>query len=551
MRPEKAILEREGRSIRLQPKQMELLVYLAGRAPEVATRQEVLAAVWPEGSVSDSGLKRNVSDLRRVLGDDARASRVIRTIAKRGYQLVLPVTPLTDENRGADGTPGPASDSGNVDVGLVSAGPSPSVAVLAFADLSPEEDQQYFCDGIAEEIINSLAQLDRLRVVSRTSSFAFKARSIDIREIGEKLGVDTVLEGSVRKAGERLRITTQLIQISDGCQLWSQQFDRRLEDVFRIQEEIARAIVEALEIELNDRERRGIEKAATSDVEAYEFYLRGRQFFYSTKRQGLEYALKMFDRATDQDPGFALAYAGLADCYSFLFRYYGGDQSNLQQADWASRKALQLDPDLAEAHASRGLAISFARRYDEAEAEFKAALRLNPRLFEAYYFYARSCFARGELEKAARLFELAGEVKPDDYQAPSLQAFVYRAMGRPDAAVRTQHRALANAERHLQLSPGDSRALYLSATACVDLGETERGLAMMAQALEIDPDDAYIVYGGACFYAQLGRLEESMRCFEQALATGFAHREWIENDTDLDPIRDDPRFKALLDRLLR
>jgi len=549
--PEGGTLRTAGREVRLQPKLMELLLYLAGRVPDVVSKQEILRSLWAGAHIAESGLKRNISELRRALDDDAREPRIIRTIPKRGYQVVAPVAPL-EQDPPSPGADGASTELNHAMTPLTAAVPrrsQASIAVLAFSDMSPEQDQEYFCDGITEEIINDLARLGGLRVVSRTSSFAFKNSPLGVRQIGDKLGVSTVLEGSVRKDGEQLRITAQLINIADGCNVWSRQWDRTLKDIFRIQEEIAHSIARALEVELSELERRSLGRVSTRDVEAYQYYLRGRQFFYSTKRRSLEYALRMFSQATDQDPGFALAYAGMADCYSYLYRYFGGDPTNLQQADWAGRKALQLDPDLAEAHASRGLAISFARRYDEAEQEFKAAIRLNPRLFEAWYFYARSCFAQGKLDKAARLFEMAGEVKPDDYEAISLQSFAYRAMDRPELAARSQRRALANAEKHIQLNPTDSRAIYLAATAHLELGDAEKGLELLERSLEIDPEDPYVVYGGACFYSRLGRVDEALRYFELAVEAGFAHREWIDNDSDLDTIRDHPRFKATLDKL--
>ncbi|MDH3285456.1 MAG: protein kinase, partial [Acidobacteriota bacterium] len=238
-----------------------------------------------------------------------------------------------------------------------------SIAVLAFADMSPERDQEYFCDGLAEEIIGCLTHVTGLRVASRTSSFAFKGRPGDVRAIGRELGVETVLEGSVRKADSRLRITCQLIDVSGGYHLWSDQFDRELCDIFAIQEEIAQSVARALEVELSEREARALECCETSDVQAYEFYLRGRQFFYRSKRKDIEHAIEMFSRAVAQDPSYARAHAGLADCHSYLYMYFGGAADDLRRAGEASAAALELDPGLAEAHAARGLALSHAQRY--------------------------------------------------------------------------------------------------------------------------------------------------------------------------------------------
>jgi TolB-like protein/Flp pilus assembly protein TadD len=422
----------------------------------------------------------------------------------------------------------------------------PSIAVLAFDDLSPNKDQDYFCEGIAEEIINDLARIEGVRVAARTSAFAYRGTTLDIREIGRKLGVATVLEGSVRKAGDRLRITAQLVSVTDGYHLWSERFDRQLRDVFAIQEEIARSIVRALRLSLTRGEGWESAKPATRDIEAYDFYLRGRQFFYRAKRQALEFALRMFGQATERDPGYALAYAGMADSYSYLCMYHGGQDADLEWADRASRKALELAPNLAEAHAARGLAVSLRGRYDEAEREFEEAMRIDPDLFEAYYFYGRTCVAQGKLEDAARLFEKAGDVRPEDYQALSLLGFTFVGLDRPRQAELAYVRAFKRTERYLQLNPDDSRATYLGGQSLIRLGEDGRGLEWVDRAIALDPEDPYIIYGAACAYCLVHRLDEAVQLLERAVRAGFAHVKWIEHDHDFDAIRDDPRFDAIL-----
>ena len=541
VRPDRGVLESDDGPVHLEPKQMDLLVFLAHRAPEVASKEEIFAAVWPGSYVAEVGLKRNVSQLRRALGDDARHPRIIKTIPKRGYQLLPPVSPIDGSEDEA--SPPPVSTGTSPEIGVAKKTSRPSIAVLPFTDMSPGRDQEYFCDGIAEQIINTLAHVGGLRVVSRTSCFTFKNRTVDVREIGKELDVATVLEGSVRKAGEHLRIGVQLVNVENGYQLWSDQFDRHLQDVFGIQEEIAQNIADALRIRLSARERRTIEKVSTHDVEAFDLYLRGRQLFYGSKRRSIRSALERFVRATEKDPGYALAHAGIADCHSYLYMYFGGNQGDLDQAGQASLKALELDPELAEVHAARGLAFSLGKRFIEAEQEFKSAIALNPNQYEAHYFYARTCFVQGKFDKAAQLYQRASDVNPNDYQASSLLAFTYRVMNRADMAEATHRRTLVNVERQLRIDPDDSRALYLGATALLDLGEHDKGLAMVERSLAIDPEDPYIVYGGACFYARLGRMEESLQCFERAVEAGFVQREWIDNDTDLDPIREDDRFQ--------
>ena len=424
-----------------------------------------------------------------------------------------------------------------------------SIAVLPFVNMSADPENEYFTDGIAEEIINALSKIQSLRVASRTSSFAFKGKNEDMGEIGRKLKVATVLEGSVRKAGNKLRVTAQLVNVAEGYQLWSERYDRLLEDVFEIQDEIAGNIVRALRVVLSEDEKRAIEKAPTENVEAYEYYLRGRQFFHQFRRSGIQFARRMFERAIEIDPGFAMAYAGIADSCSFLYMYWDGTKSNLESADAASRKALELDPELAEAHASRGFALTLSRQYEQARQEFETAIGINPKLYEAHYLYARACFQERRLEEAVRHYEDAARVRPEDYQAVLLMQTPLNGLGRTEDAIAALRKGLAVAERHLELNPDDARALYLGAGALAQLGNRERALEWATRALSIDPDDSGVLYNVACVNALSGVKDDALRCLERAIQNGFGHREWLDNDSDLDSLRDDPRFEALKKRL--
>ncbi len=420
-----------------------------------------------------------------------------------------------------------------------------SIAVLPFADMSPQKDQDYFCEGIAEEIINALSKIEALHVASRSSAFAFKGHQ-DVRKVGEQLGAGTVLEGSVRKAGNRLRISAQLVKVADGYQLWSDRYDRELEDVFAIQDEIAENIVKALRVVLSDREKRAIERAPTANVQAYEFYLRGRQYFHQWRKKGVEYARRMFERAMDIDPDYALAHAGAADCCSALYTWWDASKPNLEGADSYSRRALALDPELAEAHEARGLALTLRKQYEEAESEFQEAIRLNPKLFEAHYFFARACLAQGKYQEAAKLFEQASQLRPEDYQSPVILAEVYKALGRSADADAANRRGVQLAEARLALNPDESRALVLGAGAHCRLGNVARALDLISQTLALDPDDSGVLYNVACVYANAGQLEEAISSLERAIRSGCGHWEWLERDSDLDSVRGQPRFLALL-----
>jgi TolB-like protein/Flp pilus assembly protein TadD/predicted Ser/Thr protein kinase len=422
----------------------------------------------------------------------------------------------------------------------------PSIAVLPFSNMSADKEQEYFCDGIAEDITNDLAQIRGLRVAARTSAFAFKGRNEDIREIGRKLGVDHVLEGSVRKAGNRLRVTSQLIGVAEGYHLWSERFDREIADVFAIQDEIARSIVQALKVHLTEKDKEVLAKAKATDVEAYDLYLRGRQFFGQLAKQPLRYAFEMFQRAIDKDPGYALAYAGLADCHSISFMYYDSRAEHLDLAVKMSEQALELDPTLAETHAAHGLALSLSKRWDEAAVEFERAIALNPSRYESYYFYGRTCYSQGKKEEAARWFEKASEVNPEDFQAKFLTVDCY-----PDPEKKRQaaKEGIARARRRLDLHPDDARALYMVGLGYVQIGEVEEGKKWVEKAIVASPGDPSTTYNVACFYAKVGDKEKSLSVLEDAIRNGFAHREWVEHDTDLDSLRGDERFRRIVEGL--
>jgi TolB-like protein/Flp pilus assembly protein TadD len=424
-----------------------------------------------------------------------------------------------------------------------------SVAVLPFVDMSPEKDQDYFCEGLAEELINALVSIEELRVASRTSAFRFKDSQQDIREIGRRLGVSTVLEGSVRKAGNQVRISVQLVNVDDGYHLWSERFDRKLEDVFAIQDEIAQKVVEALQVTLTPNAKQAAEKAAPADVQAYDYYLKGRKFFYEFREKGFELARQMFARAIVIDERYARAYAGVADCCSFLYMYFDASDANLKEADAASRKAVDLEPDNAEAHASRGLALSLSGRYEEAEAKFERAVELNPKLYEAHYFHARALFAQGRHEDAANKMEIACEVNPEDYQAPTFLAQFYLCLHRRAHASAAFRKAVDRIKKHIAYHADDARALYLGAACLIELGEMDQAQEWVERALEIDPEDALVLYNVSCTYAQLGEYDNAMDCLEKAIESGMGQREWIENDPYFDPLRSNPRFVALLEGL--
>ena len=423
-----------------------------------------------------------------------------------------------------------------------------SIAVLPFADLSAEHDQEYFSDGVAEEILNALTKVAGLHVPARTSCFAFRGTNVDARVIGKRLGVEAFLEGSIRKAGSRLRIMVQLVETQNGYHLWSERFDREIEDIFAIQDEIARSVLDALGLSLTQREERRLLKPSTTNVQAYEFYLRGRKLFQTWTRQNMEFARQMFARAVAIDPEFALAWAGLAKTYVDLYRW-GRNSRDLQEAQRTSAHALKLDPNLAEAHVAIGQALAIQRRFEDAAAEFEKAIELDPTSFDAYYFYARSSFEAGDLEKAVQLFEKAHRSRPEDYQATALRSLALHELGWADEARTTDQQAVDLINKYLEINPNEARAYSLGASPLARLGKREDSKRWSEQAIALAPNDPVILYNAACNSAQLGEPDAALDRLERSIEAGVAVGDWIKHDPDFENLRDHPRFQAIVKRI--
>ena len=422
----------------------------------------------------------------------------------------------------------------------------PSIAVLPFDNMSGDPEQDYFSDGITEDLITDLSKISTLFVVGRHTSFGYKGTSQDLCTIASDLGVRYLLEGSVRKAGNRVRITGQLIDGLSGGHLWAERYDRDLTDIFAIQDEITRTIVDQLKLRLVSDESRAIAQAPTDSVEAYSCYLRGRQLFHDATRSLLSVARRMFVRATELDPEFARAYAGIANCDCRRIGWYGElipEDSIISVAD----RALALDPNLAEAHAARADALSFFGHKAEAEVAFQRALELDPDSFDVNFLFARFYTRSGEPEKTVPLYIRALEVKPDDYQAPTMLQFILRGLGRKEESRRYGELGLKRAEAVMRLHPDSSRPAQLVAASLAGMGRPEEAITWLERAIALDPEDSQTLYNAACTWAQLGEVDRAFellhRWFPKA---GVERKMWLAEDNDFDPIREDPRFHKLL-----
>jgi adenylate cyclase len=425
----------------------------------------------------------------------------------------------------------------------------PSIAVLPFNNMSGDPEQEYFSDGITEDIITDLSKVSGLSVIARHSAFTYKGKAVKVEQVGRDLGVAFVLEGSVRKAGSRVRVTAQLINVSAGDHAWADRFDRDLTDIFAIQDEITHAIVEQLKVKLLPQEKMSIQQAPTDNVEAYTCYLKARELFHRGSKSGYKAAREMFVKATVLDPSYARAYAGIADCDTFLY-LRTTEPISFEAILAMSDKALALDNGLADAYASRGAALSAVKRYAEAEVEFEKAISLDPNSFEAHYFFARACVFQGKIEQATALFERSAAIKPDDYASFCILVQFYNSLGRKQDAKEAARKGAKLAERQLTLHPDDAKAAELGSGALIEIAEFDRAREWVARALALEPDNPITHYNAACSYALLGDIDKAFELLESGTAMGGPewHR-WVEHDSMLDPLRHDPRYPTLLETI--
>lgn len=420
-----------------------------------------------------------------------------------------------------------------------------SVCVLPFTNMSGESEQEYFSDGISEDIITDLSKVSSLWVAARNTAFTFKGKNVDIPQVARQLKVSHVLEGSVRKAGGRVRITAQLIDATGG-HVWAERYDRDLNDIFALQDEISQAIVSALRLKLLPEEKKAIEKRGTSNLEAYNLYLMARQYNITGtigNAHRSESIIRLCKRATEIDPDYALAWALMATAQGRLRHERGAGESGLAAAE----RAIAIDPNLAEAHAAKSEYLKDNGRYDEARIEIDTALKLDPDSYEVNYAAARLSYATRDIPAAVRHFEKAAALMETDFGSPGLLQSCYGALGDRDGVVRAANSVLERVEKVIALEPDNGSAMGFAVGAHAVLGNAERAREWAKRALLLDPDNKNMRYNFACAFVGLRELDEALDLLEPVIAqSGIEHVNWTKRDSDLDPIREHPRYKAMI-----
>ena len=497
-----------------------------GDGVNVAARLQTLA---PPGGVAVSRTVRDQAAGKGDFGFDDLGEHAVKNIERPVHVFAL-CAPAADDALPAGTTPGRPSRL--------------SICVLPFANMSGDPEQEYFSDGVTEDIITDLSKVSALSVVSRNSAFTYKGKHTEIAQVARTLKVTHVLEGSVRKAGNRVRITAQLIEAATDSHLWAERYDRDLNDIFALQDEISEAIVGALKLRLLPAEKKAIEQRSTTNPEAYKLYLMARQYNATGNSRHRDIAIRLSRRAVEIDPTYARAWALLALC-----------QSNKRLVDagtgddgWdAAERALALQPNLAEAHAAKGRILGDQGRYDEAIVEHRAALALDPDSYEVNAPAARCYIAMGNNAQAIVCLEKAAAAMESDFWALGMAIQCYEAIGDVEGMKSAARRELARVEKIIVAEPDHGLAIGWGVSALVALGEAERAREWTERAILLDPDNINLLYNLGCNMVSLRDFDKALELLAQVFARAQPQNlNWFRVDTSLDPIRGEPRFQAMV-----
>src|SRR5579863_582235 len=437
------------------------------------------------------------------------------------------------------------SRSGPVPLAAPPVSKKKTVAVLYFENFGGAKEDEYFRDGMTEDIITELSKIARLEIFPRSEMLPFRDKPVTAPQVGEKLGATYVLEGSIRRAGNRLRITTQLVESATRHSVWAERYDRQMEDVFAIQEEISLSIAKALAITLSPQEEKVIAKKPTANPAAYDFYLRGRNYL---RQRQFEYALAMYQEAVKLDPNFALAHAGIAHAWGQKHEFDSQKPEYIEEGLKACAKAEELGPDLPEVLSARARILFAEQRYDEAIQLGLQAIAQQHECEGAHDVLGRAYFASGRYEEAARLAESALQVVSNDYNALVPLINSLERLGRMADVERLRRREMDVLREQLQRFPDDVRARILLAADLANLGDTEGAAMHVKIAVAMRPADSGILYNAACTYGILGMKEEALDTFRRSVAAGYSNTDWCTRDPDLKILHDDPEFKRLAER---
>ena len=515
-------------------------------AKEVILTSERKGHILPvhlEPTQIPAGLKYQLAGIQHIeyfQGDPEENVRVIvRSLERIGVAIKQSAPPARPEAPSVQAVaPSPPDADHAIEPG--------ALAVLPFHNISPDEETDYFSDGLTEELIARLSLVSEIDLISRWASTQYKDTKQDIRAIGKELGARYVVGGSVRRFRDSVRITVQLVDASTNRQLWGNTYKGLLDDIFDIQEQVAKQIVEALKLRLSFAEEVSLTKRQTVNANAYDLYLRGQDYLYRLTKRSVEYAIQLFEKAIELDPRYAAAYAACSSAYGQMYQYFSRKEEYRTKAQELSFKALMYDNNLPEAYTAMGLSYFSWGKFDEAAESGRKAIELNPDDFIAHWILSRIHLTLGNAKEAAELCRRVIELKPRFYVAYKDLRMALQVMGEMEEADALAIKLADDVlPTYLLQNPDDSRARMFYAISLVELGRRDDAIEEGSTALEMSPGDSVMLYNGACLYAQLGEIRKAVDALRQAIAGGTDIPGWTKNDPDLDPLREDPEFIAL------
>jgi len=421
-----------------------------------------------------------------------------------------------------------------------------ALAVLPFENMANSQDADYFSDGLTEELIASLSNIKEIEVISRRTSMKYKGTDKDDRIIGRELGARYLAGGSVRKIGENLRITAQLVDADKGKQLWANTYKGKLDDIFDIQEQLANQIAEALKLKLSLTEKVSLGKRPTVNAQAYDFYLRGKDYLYHLTKRSVEYSIQLFEKAFELDPRYAAAYAACSNAYGLLFTWFSRDDRYKDRAQELGLKALMYDNESADAYSSLSLSYLIRHEYEEAISAGKKAITLDPDSFLPYWIVGRVHFSMGNFSEAKQLLSESLRMQPNFYSNVGDLEMTYSALGEETLAEKMRIQLNEMLPTYLLRFPDDGRAHMVYAINLSKFGHPDGAKEEAKKALDLSPGDPLMLYNCSCFYAQLGETQLAVQTLKDAIAVGHENFDWMKQDPDLDPIRNDPEYIELM-----
>jgi TolB-like protein len=510
----------------------------------ISERKGHILPVHLEPTQIPPALKYQLAGIQHIeyfTGSDAGESlkAILRSLERIGVKIAPPAEAKKPLPAAVEPRPAPAAHAG----AAVERG---ALAVLPFDNISPDQETDYFSNGLTEELIARLSIISDIDLISRWASMQLKDRKHDIRAIGSELGARYIVGGSVRRFQDSVRITVQLVDVQTNRQIWGDTYKGKLDDIFDIQEQVAQQIVEALKLKLTFSEKVTLTKRQTVNAQAYDLYLRGQDYLYRLTKRSVEHAIQLFEKAIELDPRYAAAYAGCSSAYGQMYWLFSRDMKYRERAQELSFKALMYDNNLAAAYTAMGLSYFLGDKLDESRAASRKAIELDPDDFIAHWTLGRIHFTHGELDKALELFKRVIELKPAFLIAHFDVKQCYEGLGQTEAALAIRDELLERLPTYLLPNPDDARARGYYAVVLAEAGRKDDALREGAHAHELSPDDPVMLYNLCCLYSRLGEYPRAVETLRQAIAIGYANFAWMKHDPDIVRLRDRADYMELM-----